>query len=584
MIKVNLHIYQKVIITFLFLVGPIYFISVWISILGSRYLEKEILNTTMLNISFYSKHFDDQFEFIKKQQLQLVNNSDVQNLNFDPTDIIAYRDVETTARIMKSIATSRDSSIYIENAGVFIKPVNKTFSFYEGINNIPNKEFDIIRDHLLDGRQNSIVDFVEDRIYMSEVYPQNAGKDFQLSKIVAYYEIDREMIEDTLRQIITTNNSGAVLSDDNLGRIISYRDDEEFINKIDKAKMTDIIKKGSMDKFYSKIDGKGYWIICNRIKMLNMNLIAYVSVDEVTKHLKGSNYWLVILSIASIIIIVVFSFSINIMIHKPMEKFKRAFKELQSDNFDISISHKSNDEFGYLYKSFNTTVERLKLSINENYQQKIALQQSELKQLQSQINPHFLYNSFFNIYRMCKSENYDGVAMLTQKLGSYYQFITRSGADEVPFQMEFRHAMDYVEIQSIRFANRIKVFTGELPEECKNLMVPKIILQPVIENAFEHGFEDKLEGGNIYMDIKFQDNTLVITVEDDGNPLDGEAFLNLKHKLENAGEAEEKTGLINVCNRIRLKYGEQSGLTAGRSPYGGIKISIIIKYSEKKYK
>lgn len=575
--KSGLHIYQKIIIVFLLLLGPIYLISVYVNVLGSKYLQNEILNTTMLNFKFYSKHFNEQFEHIKKQQLIFVNNQDVQNLNFDPAEFIEYRNVETTDRVMENIAAIKDSSNYVKDVGIYIKAINKTFSFFGGISNIPNDEYSQLQAVLVKYDSNSTVTFFNDKAFMIEMYPQTK-KNVLTSKIISYLEIDQDAIKETLKQIITSKNSGAVLCDDGFNSVISYKDDRLLLDRFDKNEILSIIQKRTTDKFYSEVDGKGYWVICDRISLLNMNLITYVSVDDVAGPLKKLNMWLIILSVVSVFILIVFSLSINIMIHRPMERFTKAFVQLQSDNFDIDIEHNSNDEFGYLYKSFNTMVRRLKQSILENYEQKIALQQSELKQLQSQINPHFLYNSFFNIYRMCKSENYDSVATITQKLGSYYQYITRSGADEVPLQMEYRHAMDYIEIQSIRFANRISVYTDPLPEECKNLTVPKIILQPVIENAFEHGFENKIEGGNIYIHISYSDNQLLITVEDDGETLSDEAFEALENKLENANEVKEKTGLINVCSRIRIKYGKSSGLFAQRSLYGGIKIIIKIDY------
>ena len=126
------------------------------------------------------------------------------------------------------------------------------------------------------------------------------------------------------------------------------------------------------------------------------------------------------------------------------------------------------------------------------------MQNIELKQLQSQINPHFLYNSFFNIYRLAKDEDYENLTCFTQYLGSYYQYITRSASDEVSLLDEYNHAKTYCNIQQMRFHNRLELKMAPLPEAFAGYRVPRLIMQPIIENAFEHGLKtvEKSQAGN----------------------------------------------------------------------------------------
>jgi two-component system sensor histidine kinase YesM len=268
------------------------------------------------------------------------------------------------------------------------------------------------------------------------------------------------------------------------------------------------------------------------------------------------------------------------MIHKPRKRLIQAFKKVETDNLMPSMRNQRDNEFGYLYRNFDRMVEKLGQSIEENYKQKIALQHSELKQLQSQINPHFLYNSFFNLYMICKSGDADSGAILAQKLGSYYQFITRSGKDEVQLEEEYRHALDYCEIQSIRFSNRIAVEFSDVPASCAAWEVPRIIIQPLVENAFEHAFSDGARRGNVILKAVADGNRLSIAVEDDGIGVSDERLAELQEQLDNESRLSEKTGLINVCRRIRLKFGEGSGVTVSRSPMGGLKVEIVIDYRD----
>ncbi|MCM3342154.1 histidine kinase [Paenibacillus sp. MER TA 81-3] len=146
----------------------------------------------------------------------------------------------------------------------------------------------------------------------------------------------------------------------------------------------------------------------------------------------------------------------------------------------------------------------------------MSLQLSELKQLQSQINPHFLYNSFYNLYRMSKAGDSNTVAVLAQKLGSYYQYVTRDGASEVSLMQEYRHAMVYADIQSIRFSNRIQVVTEQPPPELEHVFIPRLVLQPVLENAFEHALEQQLAGGTLFISFDIGAEALYVVVEDNG--------------------------------------------------------------------
>ncbi|WP_235439709.1 sensor histidine kinase [Paenibacillus sp. DMB20] len=322
--------------------------------------------------------------------------------------------------------------------------------------------------------------------------------------------------------------------------------------------------------------GISYYIIQNEVGSLNLSLIMYVNQNEITRPLSQFTTWFYALFFIALIVMILYSFSVNLMIHRPLSKLVKAFHMLETDNLNIMIESKSKDEFHYVFNSFNNMALKLKNSIEENYEQKIALQHSQLKQLQSQINPHFLYNSFFNIYMMCKVGDADGAAELSQKLASYYQYITRSGADQVPFYKEYRHALDYCDIQCIRFSNRIAYEYGEIADIPPAITVPRLIIQPIVENIFEHAFEDDAREGMIYIHAEYRDGGLRVTVEDNGNLATDAKIEHLREKLATPSKHIEKTGLINVNNRLQLKYGPGSGLFASRSSYGGLRIDLIV--------
>ncbi|MFC5404707.1 sensor histidine kinase [Cohnella soli] len=517
-------------------------------------------------VSFYAKQLDNQIEFIRNLQLQFMNDSDLQKLSFLGQQLEGYEEMQLVNRVKDRLATMRNSSNYITNVGVYIKSFGRTISTLSGITKAPNPEFEIIN-KLNFGNSKFPSYFEGGRVFFIE----SANN----QNILTYVEISTNKLKETLNALVQNySDSGAFLADSQLRNKISLPSQ----NGDQKAVLASLFAHLPNTPDELKVDNQTYNIAFSPISMLGLTLYTYINQDEITEPLKQINRWSVILSLVSVAIIIVFSLSVNWMIHKPLKELIHAFRTVESDNLNISFRPKKGNEFGYLFRSFERLIEKLKISIQENYEQKLALQHSELKQLQSQINPHFLYNSFFNIYMICQSGDIESASLLAQKLGSYYEFVTRSGRDEVPLNNEYRHALNYCDIQSIRFSNRIHIEMGEVPDSCRSLMVPRFVIQPVVENTFEHAFKNRMQQGKVTVTITYEDQVLHVAVEDNGSALAEEDLHSLNKKLANDSQQEEKTGLINVSRRIRLKYGMSSGVFVSRSPLGGLKADIVIDY------
>ena len=193
-------------------------------------------------------------------------------------------------------------------------------------------------------------------------------------------------------------------------------------------------------------------------------------------------------------------------------------------------------------------------ALEQAYNNKLLVYQSEIKFLQAQVNPHFLYNSFYHLYRMAKMEDNEGVAEMSRRLSSYYRYITRSDQNEVPLTMEYQNISDYTEIQTIRFGDRIKVELEPIPPGYEALMVPRFVLQPLFENAYNHGVE-KIAAGRIQLRFEPRPGALVILVENNGTCGD-EELRALTAYLESTAPGERLTALKNVKGRMKLLDGD----------------------------
>ncbi|RAP76993.1 sensor histidine kinase [Paenibacillus montanisoli] len=566
-------VYQKIVTVFIILFVPLIVMNMWINYKGLFFIKHEIADSAVAGASFYSKQLDDQLYFIRSQQLQFLNDQDLQKLSFQGAAMDKFELVQLINQVKDRLMSLINSSEYVVNAGVYVKEIEKTVSIKDDVLNTPNEDYTLISTLIKETPKPSFYMY-DDRIYFIES-ANNSG-------VWSYIEISRDKLLEALKQIASLyQNSEVLLGGQNNGVVLSTLSNRPVL-----AEVLSIAEERSGPEpeksIVRKVNDTNYFITRSDVSSLHLSLVMFVNQNELIRPLSQFNTWFFALLIIAIVVLLLYSFSIHFMIHRPLTRLTRAFQLIETDNLNLVIESKRKDEFHYLFNSFNRMAQRLKRSIQENYEQKIALQHSELKQLQSQINPHFLYNSFFNIYMMCKTGDSDGAGELSQKLGSYYQYITRSGSDEVPLYKEFRHALDYCEIQCIRFSNRIQFEYEELPEPAAALYVPRLIIQPVVENVFEHAFEDGMMEGVLYMRSGFEDGVVSITVEDNGNLLTDERLDQLRTKLGNQYvERMEQTGIINVGNRLQLKYGPSSGLFVSRSKYGGLKVDIKIDYKQK---
>ena len=252
-------------------------------------------------------------------------------------------------------------------------------------------------------------------------------------------------------------------------------------------------------------------------------------------------------------------------------------------DFLITEKQENKDELFFIYRRYNEMVIRTERLIRENLESKYMVHVAQLKQLQYQIQPHFLYNSLFLIYRMAQMEENDTIAEYAEHLGKYYQYITRSGEEQVYIGQEIDHIKNYLAIQETRFGERIKVCLGEIPEEMKEAKIIPLILQPLVENAFEHGIKNMVRGGEIHIDMAVREGFFFFSVKDNGPGITKEEEERIEKQMEDGqGRKSEKIhALSNTDMRLKLHYGASSGIIFYNRREGGFCVTAKINLREK---
>jgi len=291
------------------------------------------------------------------------------------------------------------------------------------------------------------------------------------------------------------------------------------------------------------------------------------------------NWACLALTALMIALLLVYSGYIRRAFMRPIALLMQRMREAP-DEGDAALRNVPKDEFAAIYQQYDEMIKRNDRLIHENYQAVYRTRIAELRQLQYQIRPHFLYNSLFLLYRMAQSAHCEDIADYASHLGSYYQYITRFADHEVSIEQEIEHIQNYVNIQKLRFGDRIAVEMSELPGEARGMSIAALVLQPLVENAYEHGLKDKLADGRLRILMRWEEGGLLFSVEDNGAGMDEEAIARLLAEIERADILEEARGLANTNLRLVMRYGPESRLNLLNLPEGGFRASVRIPRSD----
>ena len=244
-----------------------------------------------------------------------------------------------------------------------------------------------------------------------------------------------------------------------------------------------------------------------------------------------------------------------------------------------------SDEIGLLEDSFHLMIVRNQELIAQQFQTKIEKRSAQLRALQAQINPHFLYNTLQSIGGMALRKNAPEIYGVTVDLSDILRYSLSFSKEMVPLQEEVKYLESYLAIQNQRFASRIKV-TQDIEGECLQVLIPKLILQPMVENSLEHGLADKPGIWELHLCARMvHDGDMLLSITDNGLGMPQERLAYIREELnkgaENAIAASAHIGLNNVNSRIRLKFGAPYGVSIESSPGEGTTVALLIRATKE---
>ncbi|MFC7681378.1 sensor histidine kinase [Paenibacillus sp. GCM10028914] len=290
----------------------------------------------------------------------------------------------------------------------------------------------------------------------------------------------------------------------------------------------------------------------------------------------------------SIVLAMIISWVVYSGIASPVLKLSKGMKRLSHGEMNVHIENKRKDEFGFLIQSFNRMVSVQKHLIEDHYEQQLRLTTTELKFLQSQINPHFLYNTLDSIYWTAKNYEAEEISEMVMNLSKFFRLSLNKGREVFSIEESVMHLHYYIRIQQLRFLDSFTV-EYQIEEESKGVPILKLLLQPLVENAIIHGMEGKSSDGKLIISSRIvQQKYVVISVQDNGQGMEEDRLRYIQDELNRMGlrsfpslsQDEENVrdlfGLRNVFTRMRLYYGDESDITIDSTPGTGTIVTITI--------
>ncbi|MBM6384078.1 MAG: sensor histidine kinase [Paenibacillus sp.] len=334
-------------------------------------------------------------------------------------------------------------------------------------------------------------------------------------------------------------------------------------------------KDRTLDEFISKSKDTEMLVLREDIPFIHGQLVAIIHRAGLFEQLFSARATVYLAILICTIVLIVMGAWFSRRLAAPIRKLIQQMAVVESGKLNARLPVTSNDEIGRLTHGFNRMVERLQVHIDEAYVAQIKQKQTELNALKSQIRPHYLYNTLEVIRMNAVDKDAEEVADMIHSLSNQLKYVIDYGEDRVSLWREVEHLHDYFYIISIRYENRYVLQCDIAPDVQMEWPILKLCLQPIVENAIQHGLRERKKG-TVGVTIDKQEQNLVIVIYDNGIGISEEKLKSINEGLYTANPHNRSVGLKNVHERIRSMYGENYGLSV--SSQENIGTSVLLSF------
>ena len=554
-----------------------------ITVISLSYTRQSVFENSSLYtqtiIQQMNQNIDSYIDYMENTSHLVSSNEDVQKYLFGDT-----ADPEARDRILSQFETILDSRSDILNLGIIAE--NGRMLINNG-QRLTNQDLDIHSQewytNALEGRES---------VYLTSSHVQHIisgerpwvitlsrgirNKEMgtgQEKEGVFFIDLNYSAISELCDQSMVGNQGYAFIVDAD-GNIVYHPQQQQLYNELQTENIDLVMNAGSdIVTWGDGINKKMYSI--SRSEKTGWTVVDCVRVEELLRRSNEAQSIYVLVAIGLMAVALFFSRFVAKSITLPIQRLCDSMERVQEGDFSVSdIVVDSENEIGSLTKSFNVMTQRIHELMAQNIREQEAKRKSELKALQSQINPHFLYNTLDSIIWMAEGKKNEEVVLMTASLARLLRQSISNEDELVSIGQEIEYARGYLTIQKMRYKDKLE-FWIEVEPSILNIRLIKLVLQPVIENAIYHGLKYKESRGLLLVKGFMKNGNAVLQVIDDGVGIDQETLDHIyeRHKVDYHSNG---VGIYNVQKRLQLYYGNEYGIVYESKPGEGTTATITI--------
>lgn len=380
--------------------------------------------------------------------------------------------------------------------------------------------------------------------------------------------------------------SGTTFIIDSEGRIVSDLNKRRLETIANEPYIREILGNNGPERtFSSSVSGDKILVSYETLPSTSWYLVSVVPFNYLVSEIRANSWLTIQVALGFIVVAVLLGLMVSWSIFRPIETLHRNMEAIEKGDLTVRTAPVGNNEITHLAHSFNRMAERIDYLINQVYEFRLMKQESEIRALHAQINPHFLYNTLTLIDGVALENGQKEIADIVQILADIFRYST-SGDDFATIDEELYHVSRYLTIQTLRSGGKFH-YEIQADDDIRDCIVPKLLLQPIVENSIKHGLDKKLENSNLLIIAKSEGaDGIRITIRDNGAGMDEQQIVQIREALAEAdlkdywSDADNShIGIRNVHSRIRNCFGDAWGLSV--NSIDGIGSEFVLRIGRK---
>ncbi len=568
------NLFRKMMAIIIVMLIPIMALYVYSNRTSTGVLRAELHESSRDQLQFFQHQVDAMIQSISLWPNLLLHDPDISELKDRFSNTGPYLDLDTITlvkRIQQKLSIQQNSLNWVSRLMIYSPALQRviTASDVSPYNHADLKTRLQQGWHVRAQQDRS----GEERYYFSliSVSPYASFHEPQKANLIIEVEFDSANIRQLLDTFRGDGQRSPFYFKEGAGMI--YNSTSDRLLAVELASKLSAAAEPSLDQVV-ELRGEPYLVNAERSATTGWMLVDYLPLSDVMQPIEQSNRLFYISAAALLLMSLLVVYVLYAQVQVPIRQLVTSFQKLKNEDYSVRLQPRDGTEFGFLFTRFNAMAAQIQDLFGRVYLEKIHAREAKLKQLQSQINPHFFYNCFSFISSMAKLQDYQAVIAMSQNLSDYYRYTTRQERELVTLAEELALVGNYLDIQQMRM-KRLS-YEVQLPPWLKQQPIPPLTVQPLVENAVLHGIERSAEARRILIRVEEREQGgLMLIVDDDGKGMPEQDRAALQRRLLRPMDEETGCGLWNVNQRLQVRYGRGAGLSLAVSPLGGLRVMLV---------